>query len=55
MGVLIAGIIVASDRTGFTLPTIVGDPMWQGLLGLLVFPLILWFFYNYSNADARRA
>ncbi len=51
MGVLIAGLIVAD----FTLPPIISDPMWQGLLGLLVFPLILWFFYNYSNADARRA
>jgi hypothetical protein len=27
----------------------------QGLLGLLVFPLVLWFFYRYSNADARAA
>jgi uncharacterized oligopeptide transporter (OPT) family protein len=55
MGVIIAGVIVASERTGFTLPTIISDTLVQGLLGLLVFPLVLWFFYRYSNADARAA
>ncbi len=49
MGVAIAGLIVAN----FQLPVIVSDPTAQGLLGLLVFPLALWFFYRYSNADAR--
>jgi putative OPT family oligopeptide transporter len=53
MGVAIAGLIVASQQTGFTLPTLVGNPMWQGVLGLLVFPLVLWFFYRFSNAEAR--
>ena len=51
MGVIIAGLIVAN----FTLPTIISSPLIQGLLGLLVFPLVLWFFYRYSDADARAA
>ncbi len=51
MGVLIAGLIVAN----FSLPTLVQDTTLQGLLGLLVFPLVLWFFYRYSNAEARAA
>jgi uncharacterized oligopeptide transporter (OPT) family protein len=51
MGVIIAGLIVAN----VTLPTIVSSPLIQGLLGLLVFPLVLWFFYRYSNADAKAA
>ncbi|UCC82372.1 MAG: oligopeptide transporter, OPT family [Gemmatimonadota bacterium] len=51
MGVIIAGLIVAN----ITLPTIVSNPLVQGLLGLLVFPLVLWFFYRYSNADAKAA
>jgi putative OPT family oligopeptide transporter len=51
MGVLIAGLIVAN----VSLPPIISGPLAQGLLGLLVFPLVLWFFYSYSNADARRA
>jgi putative OPT family oligopeptide transporter len=53
MGVAIAGLIVASQQTGFTLPTLVSNPIWQGVLGLLVFPLVLWFFYRFSNAEAR--
>jgi putative OPT family oligopeptide transporter len=53
MGVAIAGLIVASERTGFTLPMLVSNPIWQGVLGLLVFPLVLWFFYRFSNAEAR--
>ena len=52
MGVAIAGLIVASQQTGFTLPTLVSNPVWQGVLGLLVFPLVLWFFYRFSNAEA---
>ncbi len=55
MGVAIAGLIVASRQTGFTLPTIVSNATWQGILGLLVFPLVLWFFYRFSNAEARSA
>jgi putative OPT family oligopeptide transporter len=51
MGVLIAGLIVAK----LSLPVIVSDPTVQGLLGLLVFPLVLWFFYHFSNAEARAA
>ncbi len=51
MGVLIAGLIVAN----FSLPTIVSDPLWQGLLGLLIFPLVLWFFHRFSNAEAASA
>jgi putative OPT family oligopeptide transporter len=53
MGVAIAGLIVASQQTGFTLPMLVSNPIWQGVLGLLVFPLVLWFFYRFSNAEAR--
>ncbi len=49
MGVVIAGLIVAN----FSMPVIVSNPTVQGLLGLLVFPLVLWFFYRYSNAEAR--
>jgi uncharacterized oligopeptide transporter (OPT) family protein len=49
MGVVIAGLIVAN----FTLPTIVQSAVLQGILGLLVFPLVLWFFYRFSNAEAR--
>jgi putative OPT family oligopeptide transporter len=51
MGVIIAGLIVAN----LTLPTIISNTLVQGLLGLLVFPLVLWFFYRYSNADAKAA
>jgi hypothetical protein len=49
MGVFIAAIIGLKVQ----LPTIVSNPTVQGLLGLLVFPLVLWFFYRYSNAEAR--
>lgn len=49
MGVFIAAIIGLKIQ----LPTIVSNPTAQGLLGLLVFPLVLWFFYRYSNAEAR--
>ena len=51
MGVLIAGLIVAR----FQLPVLVSNPLAQGLFGLLVFPLVLWFFYRYSNAEAKAA
>ncbi len=51
MGVLIAALIVAK----LSLPAIVTSPTAQGLLGLLVFPLVLWFFYHFSNAEARAA
>jgi putative OPT family oligopeptide transporter len=50
MGVGIAAIIVAN----LSLPTLVTSPLWRGLLGLLIFPLVLWFFYNRARhvADA---
>lgn len=48
MGVLIAGLIVAN----LSLPVIVSNPLVQGLLGLLVFPLVLWFFYKFSKGEA---
>jgi len=51
MGVIIAAIIVAN----ISLPVIVSNPTVQGILGLLVFPLVLWFFYHYSNTDAKAA
>jgi putative OPT family oligopeptide transporter len=51
MGVVIAALIVAN----FTLPTIVDNPLIQGLLGLLVFPLVLWFFHSRSDRAAREA
>lgn len=51
MGVVIAAIIVLN----VSLPVIVSSPTVQGILGLLVFPLVLWFFYHYSNDDAKRA
>ncbi len=49
MGVVIAGLIVMQ----FSLPVIVQSAVLQGVLGLLVFPLVLWFFYRFSNAEAR--
>ncbi|MEE9133762.1 MAG: oligopeptide transporter, OPT family [Gemmatimonadota bacterium] len=49
MGVLIAGLIVAN----YSLPTIISDPKLQSILGLLVFPLVLWYFYRFSNAEAK--
>jgi putative OPT family oligopeptide transporter len=51
MGVVIAALIVAN----FTLPVLVGDPLVQGLLGLLVFPLVLWFFYSRARREAEAA
>jgi putative OPT family oligopeptide transporter len=48
MGVGIAAIIVAN----LSLPTLVTNPLWQGLLGLLIFPLILWFFYSRARREA---
>jgi putative OPT family oligopeptide transporter len=51
MGVGIAAIIVAN----LSLPTLVQAPLVQGLLGLLVFPLILWFFYDRSRRAAETA
>ncbi len=50
MGVFIAALIVAN----ITLPTLIDSPLIQGLLGLLVFPLILWFFYSRSDRAARQ-
>jgi putative OPT family oligopeptide transporter len=49
MGVVIAGLIVLN----WSLPTIVSDPTWQGILGLLIFPLVLWYFYRFSKAEAE--
>jgi putative OPT family oligopeptide transporter len=51
MGVLIAGLIVLN----LSLPVLISNTLVQGLLGLLVFPLVLWFFYRYSNTEARSA
>jgi putative OPT family oligopeptide transporter len=51
MGVLIAALIVAN----FALPPLVGSPLVRGLLGLLIFPLVLWYFYSRSTAAARRS
>ncbi|MEJ2502556.1 MAG: oligopeptide transporter, OPT family, partial [Gemmatimonadota bacterium] len=50
MGVLIAALIVAN----VTLPTLIESPRVQGILGLLVFPLVLWFFYSRSARAAGR-
>jgi putative OPT family oligopeptide transporter len=49
MGVLIAGFIVAK----FSFPTIISNTALQSILGLLVFPLVLWHFYHFSNAEAK--
>ncbi len=49
MGVVIAGLIVAN----FSLPVIVSSPVVQGVLGLLIFPLVLWYFYRFSKAEAE--
>ncbi len=51
MGVLIAGLIVAN----LSLPTIIDNALIQGLLGLLVFPLVLWFFWSRSKREAESA
>ncbi|MFO7893944.1 MAG: oligopeptide transporter, OPT family [Longimicrobiales bacterium] len=51
MGVVIAAIIVAN----FTLPVVVENPLVQGILGLMVFPLILWFFYSRAKREADAA
>ncbi len=51
MGVLIAALIVAN----FTLPTLIDSPLLQGLLGLLVFPLVLWFFWSRATREAEAA
>jgi putative OPT family oligopeptide transporter len=48
MGVGIAALIVAN----MTLPTLVDSVLLRGLLGLLVFPLVLWFFYSRSQRAA---
>ncbi len=50
-GVLIAGLIVAH----VTLPVVVQSPLVQGLLGLLVFPLVLWFFWSRAKREAEAA
>jgi putative OPT family oligopeptide transporter len=49
MGVGIAALIVAN----LTLPTIVDSVLLRGLLGLLVFPLVLWFFHSRSRRAAE--
>ncbi|MEJ2215450.1 MAG: oligopeptide transporter, OPT family [Gemmatimonadota bacterium] len=51
MGIVIAAVIVLNVH----LPVIVSNPLAQGLLGLLVFPLALWMFYHYSNQEAAKA
>jgi putative OPT family oligopeptide transporter len=51
MGVVIAALIVAN----ISLPVIVANPMVQGILGLLIFPLVLWYFYRFSKAEAESA
>jgi putative OPT family oligopeptide transporter len=51
MGVGIAALIVAN----ITLPTLIDSPLIQGLLGLLIFPLVLWFFYSRSTREADKA
>jgi uncharacterized oligopeptide transporter (OPT) family protein len=51
MGVGIAALIVAN----VTLPTLIDSPLIQGLLGLLIFPLVLWFFYSRSKREAEKA
>ncbi|MFW6330431.1 MAG: OPT family oligopeptide transporter [Gemmatimonadota bacterium] len=51
MGVVIAGLIVAN----LTLPTIIDSPLVQGVLGLLVFPLVLWFFWSRARREAESA
>ncbi len=54
MGVCIAGLIVGFNlRGGEALIEVISNPTVQGILGLLVFPLALWFFYRFSNAEAR--
>ncbi len=50
MGVIIAGIIVANMH----LPVLVSSPLARGLLGLLVFPLVLWFFYSTAKREADK-
>ncbi len=49
MGVVIAGLIVAN----ISMPVIVSSPLAQGLLGLAIFPMVLWFFYRFSKAEAE--
>jgi putative OPT family oligopeptide transporter len=51
MGIVIAAVIVLNLH----LPVIVSNPLVQGLLGLLVFPLALWMFYHYSRQEADKA
>jgi putative OPT family oligopeptide transporter len=51
MGVGIAALIVAN----LTLPTIIDSALLRGILGLAVFPLILWFFYSRSKRAAAEA
>lgn len=48
-GVIIAGVIVA----GLKLPVLVSSPVARGLIGLLVFPIVLWIFSRFSNKEAR--
>jgi hypothetical protein len=50
MGVLIAGLVVADIH----LPVLISNPMVRGWIGLLVFPLVLWLFYRYSNGEAKQ-
>jgi hypothetical protein len=54
MGVVIAAFIVGFDlQPGQALVTLISSPTIQGILGLLVFPFILWLFYRFANAEAR--
>ncbi len=56
MGVIVAAFIVGFDlQAGQAVLEIVSNPTLQGILGLLVFPLVLWMFYRYANAEARAA
>ncbi|MEJ2184919.1 MAG: oligopeptide transporter, OPT family [Gemmatimonadota bacterium] len=51
MGIVIAAVIVLNLH----LPVIVSNPLVQGLLGLLVFPLALWMFYHFARQEADKA
>jgi hypothetical protein len=51
MGVVIAGLIVAN----ITLPVLIDSTLVQGLLGLLVFPFVLWFFWSRAKREAQAA
>ena len=55
MGVVIAGLIVGFDLQGRALYDPGISSTMQGILGLLVFVLVFWFFYRFSNAEAQAA